>query len=59
MNQKETNQIDSKITEPKLSSVEFNNLIQKIFLVKMPNDFFQFWEFCKKISPNNPQSINM
>lgn len=40
-----------------LSQKEWNELIERIFLVKMPSDFFLFWEFCKQIAPKNPRSI--
>jgi len=29
-------------------------IIMDLFLVEMPKDFFQFYEFCKSISKNNP-----
>lgn len=28
--------------------------IKAKFLVEMPTDFYEFWEFCKKINTNNP-----
>ena len=29
--------------------------IRRKFLVDMPEDFYQFWEFCKSINPSQPQ----
>lgn len=30
-------------------------LIKKFFLVDMPDDFYQFWEFCKGINEKDPR----
>ena len=35
---------------------ELNELIQKLFFVKMPDDFFEFWNFCVDNCPDDPQS---
>lgn len=36
------------------SDVDAKNMIMDLFLVEMPKDFFQFYEFCKSISKTNP-----
>lgn len=36
------------------SNVDAENIIMDLFLVEMPIDFFQFYEFCKSISKDNP-----
>lgn len=36
------------------SNVEAEKIIKDLFLVEMPVDFFQFYEFCKSVSKNNP-----
>lgn len=36
------------------SNVDAENIIMDLFLVEMPIDFFQFYEFCKGISKDNP-----
>lgn len=36
------------------SDVDVKNMIMDLFLVEMPKDFFQFYEFCKSISKANP-----
>lgn len=43
--------INEKIGPVKLSNKQF---IKEKFLVGMPEDFYQFWEYCKKIKPTNP-----
>ena len=38
---------------------ESNGIREKVkrkFLVDMPDDFYQFWDFCKSIKPNHPES---
>ena len=30
--------------------------IKRKFLIQMPNDFYQFWEFCNIMKPNDPLS---
>lgn len=30
--------------------------IKRKFLVQMPDDFYQFWEFCKIMKPSDPLS---
>jgi len=39
-----------------ISDVDAERIIMDLFLVKMPKDFFQFYEFCKSISKNDPLS---
>ena len=29
--------------------------VKRKFLVQMPEDFYQFWEFCKSLNPSDPQ----
>ena len=29
--------------------------VKRKFLVEMPDDFYQFWEFCKSLDPSHPQ----
>jgi len=36
------------------SNVNAEKIIKDLFLVEMPVDFFQFYEFCKSLSKNNP-----
>ncbi|XP_044735988.1 histone PARylation factor 1 [Chrysoperla carnea] len=43
-------QVDTK-PESELTESEF---IQRNFLVKMPDDFYKFWEFCKIINEKDP-----
>jgi len=40
-----------------VSDVDAQKIILDLFLVKMPKDFFQFYEFWKNISKNNSLSI--
>lgn len=42
--------VDTK-SESELTESEF---IQRNFLVKMPDDFYKFWEFCKIINEKDP-----
>jgi len=35
---------------------DIKRIIMDLFLVEMPEDFFQFYEFCKSISKDNPLS---
>ena len=30
--------------------------VQRKFLVQMPDDFYQFWEFCRSLNSSSPQS---
>jgi len=39
-----------------IPDVDAERIIMDLFLVKMPKDFFQFYEFCKSISKNDPLS---
>ena len=32
--------------------------LQRKFLVQMPDDFYQFWEFCKSLNSSNPQGMS-
>lgn len=42
------------IAEDILTSNDVEKIIKDLFLVEMPADFFQFYEFCKSLSKNNP-----
>jgi len=33
------------------------NTIKEKFLVDMPQDFYDFWEFCKDLNPTAPEGI--
>ncbi|XP_014486536.1 PREDICTED: UPF0609 protein C4orf27 homolog [Dinoponera quadriceps] len=37
-----------------VSDVDVQKNIKELFLVEMPKDFYQFYEFCKSISKGNP-----
>lgn len=37
-----------------MSDMDTERTIMDLFLVEMPKDFFQFYEFCKSISKDNP-----
>ena len=49
-----TAQIKSSTTEACDDINDTTDIIHKLFLVKMPNDFYQFWEFCEELCPENP-----
>ncbi|CAG9827918.1 unnamed protein product [Diabrotica balteata] len=52
-----TDSDDSKDTKDKTYSnkeKEWNSVIKDKFLVDMPPDFFQFWDFCEKQAPKCP-----
>ncbi|XP_011640259.1 histone PARylation factor 1-like [Pogonomyrmex barbatus] len=49
------NSVEYNATESiSVSDMTAQNIIMDLFLVKMPKDFFQFYEFCKNISKDNP-----
>lgn len=37
-----------------ISDVDARKVIKELLLVEMPKDFYQFYEFCKSISKDNP-----
>lgn len=37
-----------------VSDINVQKTIKELFLVEMPKDFYQFYEFCKSISKDNP-----
>ncbi|EGI70312.1 PREDICTED: UPF0609 protein C4orf27 homolog [Acromyrmex echinatior] len=39
-----------------IPDMDVKRIIMDLFLVEMPKDFFQFYEFCKNISKDNPLS---
>lgn len=43
-------------SEPELppSPSDIKQSIKQKFLVEMPDDFYQFWDFCESISGSNP-----
>lgn len=43
---------DNKVED--ISALTVAQKIMNLFLVEMPKDFFDFYEFCKSISSNNP-----
>lgn len=46
------------LSEPsEINKIKCNEIIEKLFLVNMPDDFYDFWEFCKSLSPKNPQGV--
>ncbi|KMR04850.1 hypothetical protein RF55_407 [Lasius niger] len=44
----------STVENVSTSNVDAEKIIMDLFLVEMPIDFFQFYEFCKSISKDNP-----
>ena len=32
--------------------------VKRKFLVQMPEDFYQFWEFCRSLNHSNPQGVS-
>ncbi len=36
---------------------EMREEVEKFYKLRMPDDFFQFWEFCKGLNANCPQGI--
>ena len=32
--------------------------VKRKFLVTMPDDFYQFWEFCKSQNPSDPRGVS-
>ena len=49
-----TAQIKNSTAEACDGISDITDIIHKLFLVKMPNDFYQFWEFCEELCPENP-----
>ncbi|KAJ8964156.1 hypothetical protein NQ314_005088 [Rhamnusium bicolor] len=50
----ENNKEDDKTPEETTVKLNCKEFIKQKFLVDMPEDFYQFWNFCKKLKPNNP-----
>ncbi|XP_017888758.1 histone PARylation factor 1 [Ceratina calcarata] len=48
---------DVAIESDKISLAEAQPVISHLFLVQMPDDFFQFYEFCQSISEKNPLNV--
>lgn len=40
-----------------IDSDKCSQIIKKLFLVTMPQDFYDFWDFCISLSPKNPQGV--
>jgi hypothetical protein len=38
-------------------SLDTDNIVKKLFLVDLPQDFYAFWEFCKSLKPNSPSCM--
>lgn len=51
----ETPEKDSKKRQMLKSPMDVKENIKESFLVNMPEDFYQFWEFCKSLSAANTQ----
>ncbi|XP_045205412.2 histone PARylation factor 1-like [Mercenaria mercenaria] len=45
---------DEDDIEPPESPVDVRENIKQKFLVEMPEDFYQFWDFCKSEKPDSP-----
>ena len=37
-------------------SCDVRENVKRKFLVEMPEDFYQFWDFCKSLNPSRPES---
>ncbi|XP_014211078.1 histone PARylation factor 1 [Copidosoma floridanum] len=53
-------QSDEKVDDKKIVPVdsyeEAKKLIQKVFLVSMPNDFYKMYDFCSELNPSDPSN---
>lgn len=49
--------VDVDIESDRVSPAEAQAVISRLFLVEMPDDFFQFYEFCRSISEKNPLNV--
>ena len=48
----EKQQVDASM--PVTDSDSIGEKIHKLFLVNMPEDFYQFWDFCVEVCPEDP-----
>lgn len=52
----ECDDIFEKIDESDIDKIsKYKDFIKEHFLVNMPTNFFNFWDFCKKLKSSNPQ----
>ncbi|XP_044255757.1 histone PARylation factor 1 [Tribolium madens] len=62
-NTNEIKQIDDNSETDKNTPFDPKAFIKSRFLVDLPNDFYEFWELCKKLKPNDPsnalKSVNL
>ena len=50
--------INVKELERDVCCKDIREKVKRKFLVNMPEDFYQFWEFCKYLDPDHPESKN-
>ena len=53
--QQETSSSDATELEKDRGCTDVRDKVKRKFLVDMPEDFYQFWEFCKSIDPSHPE----
>ena len=51
-----SNRSPKSVENISISDVDAQKIIKDLFLVEMPPDFFQFYEFCKNTAKANPLS---
>ena len=39
-------------------STDVREKVRRKFLVDMPEDFYQFWDLCKSLSPEKPEGMD-
>lgn len=49
-----SNHSSQSVENISISDVDARRIIKDLFLVEMPTDFFQFFEFCKSVSKDSP-----
>lgn len=47
--------IDATELEKDRACMDVREKVRRKFLVDMPEDFYQFWEFCKSLDPSHPE----
>ena len=47
--------VDATELEKDGACTDVREKVKRKFLVDMPEDFYQFWEFCKSIDPSHPE----
>lgn len=45
---------ESPSTQNIIDKTDRKNLIKKLFLVDMPDEFYSFWDLCVKLNPKKP-----